>query len=249
MSRGIIFNMRRKLSNETIMRMRNADNRVFDVIVSKLMRFALDYSQQIRLARPSLPNALSDRSQDNWEALLAIAECAGIEWLQRATAAALMLSSVGEASVSTGNELLADIRDIFESKCVEKISSVELIEALVADDESLWATYNRGKPITPRQLAKLLAGYGIKSKTVRLKNGYTPKGYDTGLFADAFNRYLPPKYPQHRNVSSESNSIMAGCVTDKTQHDCPIDNSITLESLPDKDCSEALDNATQLIDF
>lgn len=248
MSRGIIFNMRRKLSNETIMRMRNADNGVFDAIVSKLMRFALDYSQQIRLARPSLPEALSDRNQDNWEALLAIAECAGNEWLQRANSAAIKLSSAGEASVSTGNELLADIRDIFESKNVEKISSVELIEVLVADEESPWATYNRGKPISPRQLAKLLTGYDIKSKTVRLKNNYTPKGYDFGQFEDAFARYLPQILPPQCNVSSISSSSITACVADKTPHVSPPVHSISLETLPDSN-SEDVSNKTQLIDY
>lgn len=248
MSRGIIFNMRRKLSNETVMRMRNADNGVFDVIVSKLMRFALDYSQQIRLARPSLPEALSDRNQDNWEALLAIAGCAGVEWLQRATSAALKLSSAGEASVSTGNELLADIRDIFESKCVDKISSVELIKALIADDESPWATYNRGKPITPRQLAKMLTGYGIKSKTVRLGHANTPKGYDTGQFADVFGRYLPQKFPPQCNISPEFNSNITSCVADKPQPVSPNNNFVTLETLPDS-VYEDVSNKTQLIDY
>ena len=77
MSRGVVFNMRRKLPHETVERMRDADDAAFDRLASQLARFAVDYSQQVRLARPDLPDELSDRAQDNWEPLLAIAACAG----------------------------------------------------------------------------------------------------------------------------------------------------------------------------
>jgi Protein of unknown function (DUF3631) len=50
-----------------------------------------------------LPDELSDRARDNWEPLLAIAECAGPVWVQRATAAALKLSAASESTASTGN--------------------------------------------------------------------------------------------------------------------------------------------------
>jgi len=52
------------------------------------------------------------------------------------------------------------------------------------------ATYNRGKPITPRQVATLLKGYGIQSKTIRMTFNQTPKGYVVSQFQDAFKRYL-----------------------------------------------------------
>jgi putative DNA primase/helicase len=195
MSRGLVINMRRKMPHESTARLRHAESGLFEVITSKLARFANDYSQQVQMARPVLPEELSDRAQDNWEPLLAIAECAGTEWVQRATAAALKLSSASESSVSTGNELLADIQEVFQTKRVDKISTADLIEALTKDnDEMPWSTYNRGKPMTPRQLAKQLGAYDIKSRTVRSKNG-TPKGYYAADFKDAFARYLSPKVP------------------------------------------------------
>jgi hypothetical protein len=205
MSRGVIFNLRRKLPHESVSRLRHADRGVFNVIAEKLARFGMDYSQQVRLARPNLPEALSDRGQDNWEPLLAIAECAGPDWVKRATDAALKLSSNGEASVSTGNELLGDIKHIFDTKKhIDKISTADLIAALENVDEGPWATYNRGKPISPRQLARQLAAYDIKSKTVRMKSG-TPKGYDAAQFADAFARYLnPPDVPPQGNTPQEA---------------------------------------------
>ena len=185
---------------------------LFEGIASKLARFADDYASQVRWARPTLPDALSDRAQDNWEPLLAIAECAGPEWVRRATAAALKLSGDASEAVSTGNELLADIRQAFESKQVEKIRTADLIAALVDDDEQGWATYNRGKPITPRQLAKLLAGYGIRPKTVRF-GPHTPKGYERSQFADAFDRYLT-EVAQRRNDGPEASAGEVGGVAD-----------------------------------
>ena len=215
MSRGIVFNMRRKLPHETVERLRQADGAVFDRIASKLARFALDYAQQVRSARPELPEALSDREQDNWEPLLAIAECAGAAWIERATNAALALSKAAESSVSTGNELLADIQAVFDQKHCFKICTADLIKALTEDETNAWAAYNRGKPITPRQLARLLAAYGIHPKTVRMQYG-TPKGYDVDQFADAFQRYLkvpepttPEKLLQRRNAAPEATSDAA----------------------------------------
>lgn len=125
--------------------------------------------------------------------------------------AALKLSDAGEKSVSTGNELLADIQHVFAAKRIknqnfDKISSVDLIAALVAIDDGAWATYNRGKPLSPRQLARQLAGYGIKSKTVRLGHKNTPKGYEVSEFKDVFARYLAPPVdlPPRGNDSPES---------------------------------------------
>lgn len=204
MSRGIHFNLRRKLPHETVLRMRQFDKSIFATIGSKLARFAQDYGHKLSQAKPHLPKELSDRQQDCWEPLLAIAQIAGPEWEARALKAALALSMAAETSVSTGNELLADIQTVFEAKKSFKISTVDLIAALTDDPEKGWATYNRGKQLSPRQLAKQLATYGIHSKTVRMPNGSTPKGYDADQFADAFARYLatPEKLPQQRNAAT-----------------------------------------------
>ena len=190
MSRGIVLNLRRKLPDESVSRLRHADRDLFSIIAEKLARFALDYSQQVRLARPVLPNELSDRDQDNWDGLLVIAGCAGDEWLSRATKAALKLSGAGEKTVSTGNELLADIQHVFERKRVDKINFTDLIQALCDDEEAGWATYNRGKPITPRQVSKRLKEYGISSKPTRFGYDGVQKGFDADQFSDAFARYL-----------------------------------------------------------
>lgn len=213
MSRGIVFGMRRKLRHEKVERLRHADPSLFTTIAAKLARFAKDYSEQVRTVRPVLPDELSDRAQDNWEPLLAIAACAGPAWVERATTAALKLS--GDKAVSTGNELLADIQSIFARLRVARIRSAELIEILCADAEAAWATFNNGRPLTPRQLSKLLSAYGISPKTVR-HGRETPKGYEAVQFEDAFARYLgdPVDVPQQGNESSDAKCTQGGYVPD-----------------------------------
>jgi hypothetical protein len=215
MSRAVVFNLRRKLPHESVERLRHSEAGLFEGIASKLARFSEDHAQQVHKARPALPDRLNDRAQDNWEPLMAIAGCAGPDWVRRATAAALKLSCADEDRVSTSNELLADIQDIFRSKQAEKIKTTDLITALVDDDEKSWATYYNGKPIIPCQLAKLLSGYGIKPKIVRFGTR-TPRGYAASQFTDAFARYLPDpeNLPQRRNDLPESNDGEAGCVSD-----------------------------------
>lgn len=190
MSRGIVIGMRRKLPEEKVARLRYADSRVFDRLASQLVRFAMDYREPIDAARPELPEQLDDRTQDNWEPLLAIAMCAGTEWTQRATDAALTLSAEVKSTASTGNDLLADIKEVLGAWTSDKIKTVDLIQQLVDDPDTGWNTYNRGKPLTPRQLAKLLEAYQIKPRTVRQRDGSTPKGYLIADFRDAFTRYL-----------------------------------------------------------
>lgn len=223
MSRGIVIKMRRKLSNEKVERLRYAEPGLFEIIAAKLTRFAKDYEKAVSDARPVLPDELTDRAQDNWEPLLAIASCASDDWLARATAAALKLSSASNESISTGNELLSDIQHVFAQQAGkpygDKISTAGLIDALVAVEDGPWKSYNHGHQLSPRQLAKQLALYGIKPKTVRVSKYDTPKGYDIDQFADAFVRYLSPAQPEKMPVEDDTattDNLVTG-LTDNSQ--------------------------------
>ena len=242
LSRAIVIEMRRKLSHEQVIKLRDAGDGLFEGIAAKLARFADDYAQQVQIARPTLPDALGDRAQDNWQPLLAIASCAGDEWVTRATAAAVKLSGSGDKSVSTGNELLSDIQHIFKSKKLDRISTADLIIALVGLSEAPWATWNKGKPFSPRQLARQLGGYGIASKDIRF--GYSNlKGFEIGQFSDAFVRYLstPTNLPLHPLQTPKTSNHAAMSVAD-----CPLQNSTrytsaTPEPAPALGCSVVAD--------
>ena len=121
--------------------------------------------------------------------MLAIADLAGGHWPKEARRAALAISGDAKDGHSTGEELLSDIRDIFAADAVKRLSMADLIKRLCEDDMAPWATWNRGKPMTPRQLGKRLDEFGLHAKPLRIE--YTvQKGFEWGQFADAWARYL-----------------------------------------------------------
>ncbi len=246
MSRGIEFKLRRKLPHESVSRLRHADSSSFAGITAKLARFAQDYSAQVREAKPALPDALSDRDQDNWEPLLAIAECAGEEWLDRATAAALALSGTNESTANSGSRLLADIKQVFLSVKLDRISTARLIMALCEDDENAWATYNGRQQITARQLASLLGVYGIKSQLMRLNRCDNPaRGFKLAQFSDAFDRYLPsqPSLPLQPLPSPEANKHGGFAATDEKSSTEAQPPSVAPEAPPILVCNTVTDKA------
>jgi putative DNA primase/helicase len=189
MDRAIVLTLRRKLPNEKIERLRYAESGLFETLARKLARFEQDHGRNIGRARPDIPDALNDRAQDNWEPLLAIADLAGGHWPKEARRAALAISGDAKDGHSTGEELLSDIRDIFAADAVKRLSMADLIKRLCEDDMAPWATWNRGKPMTPRQLGKRLDEFGLHAKPLRIE--YTvQKGFEWGQFADAWARYL-----------------------------------------------------------
>jgi len=157
----------------------------------KLERFAAESIEALEAARPELPGDLDDRAQDGAEPLLAIADLAGGEWAQRARHAIVELRGGATAEDdSIGVRLLADVRGAFETLAADRVSTADLLAHLHGLDEAPWPEWY-GKPLTSRALSKLLTPYGLSSRTVRLDDGSTPKGYKREQFDDAWKRYLP----------------------------------------------------------
>ena len=190
MSRGVILNLRRKLKSEKVERLRHAEPGLFDALAAQLARFGQDYGETIARARPHLPDALADRAQDNWEHLLAIADFAGGAWPKEARRAALAISGAESDAVSTSEELLADIRDIFDADGATRFSMAELLRRLLDDETAPWASWNRGRPMTARQLGARLKEFGVHAVTVHLGQYEKPKGFKREQFEDAWGRYL-----------------------------------------------------------
>ncbi|WP_292533819.1 DUF3631 domain-containing protein [Methylocystis sp.] len=190
MSRGIVLNLRRKLKTERVERLRHAETGVFQALARRLARFGEDYGEAIARARPQMPETLSDREQDNWEHLLAIADLAGGSWPKEARRAALTICGEDREDLSLGEQLLLSIRDAFEQDGADKLSREELLCRLVADEEGPWATWNKGKPMSAAQFRKRLAAFAIKTKKVRLDTYTTAQGFERRQFEDAWSRYL-----------------------------------------------------------
>ncbi len=151
----------------------------------------------LRDARPMMPESLGDRQVDICEPLIAIADAAGGDWPERARTglASLFAGSEGQDD-SLGVKLLHAIRNAFAESGTERMSTEQMIDALLASDDAPWVTWwandaRNGNYRTPAsQLAKKLKTFGIAPGTVRLPDGKTPKGYKTESFADAWERYL-----------------------------------------------------------
>ena len=73
---------------------------------------------------------------------------------------------------------------------LDRISSADLVAKLCADNDSPWAEWKRGNPITQVQLARLLKPYGIAPELIRLPGCTVIRGYIRGQFEDAWGRYL-----------------------------------------------------------
>jgi putative DNA primase/helicase len=203
--RAITILLKRKLPGEKIERLRHSEPGLFEVLARKSARFALDSQHAVAAARPELPDVLNDRAQDNWELLLAIAEIAGRDWPQKARKAALAACG-GEEELSQGAALLADIRDVFEDKDTERITSADLANALVAMADRPWVDCSHGKALTQNQLARRLKPFGIAPKNIKIE-GRVPKGYMRESFEDAFNRYVPTNTPIQSATPLQSNEI------------------------------------------
>jgi len=186
--RSIIIRMPRKKPSEVVERLRHFDG---TELKRMCIRWADDHVLELKHAVPEIPASLNDRAADNWEPLLSIADLIGGDWPERARAAAIALSGIEERSDSLNTELLADIRGILKEHSGEYISTKEVIEKLCADDDAPWASYNRGKPITARQLAKRLRDFGITVNQTRRIGKLTVKGYKCSQFNESFERYLP----------------------------------------------------------
>ncbi len=236
MDRSVVLELRRKLSHEKVERLRHAEEAHFDVLKSRLARFADDAGIVVEASRPVLPEELNDRAQDNWEPLLAIADCAGGHWPKTAREAAMKISghNQDEENTSAGVMLLTDIQGIFESeKSRQKISTTDLLNKLHEMEDRPWPEWFKGKPITARQIAKYLKPFGIAPKKLRF--GYeTGRGYELEQFKDAFDRYLSGTTEQ----SNENNKLLENsCGT--VGANVPDKNNAN--SLKDKECSPVPD--------
>jgi hypothetical protein len=173
--------------------------------------------EDLRTARPILPDALTDRQQDCAEPLLAIADLSGGVWPESARQALVELCGEARAGdESSGVRLLADIQKIFKDQGVDRIPSADLAAALAELETSPWGEFGKaGRPLSAAKLARLLGRFVIVPHTIRI-GAKTHKGYEEEDFQDAFERYLPatdipePPSPDIQKVTTSQVNTGAG---------------------------------------
>ena len=194
MDRSISLTLRRALPTEKRQRVKDIPKATTETIKAKLARWADDNMDRVATSKPKLPETIYNREFDTWEILFQIADTLGDDWLKLVTNACLAITQTDSKEPSENEELLSDIKAIFELQAVDSMATRDLLTALIgADSDGLtkrWATSNKGQPMTDRQLAKRLKDFEIKSSKINKPNETQKRGYYLADFADAFKRYL-----------------------------------------------------------
>jgi putative DNA primase/helicase len=178
------------------------------VLARKAARWAADHMDALREADPAIPPELNDRAADNWRPLLAIADLVGGDWPVWARSAALELSTGAAAEDdSMRTTLLGDIRGYFDSKGVDRVTTIDMVMHLMGLDDRPWSDMNRGHPINRSTLGRLLKPFGVRSRNIRIEvtmgkrtTTQVAKGLLRSSFEDAFSRYLAPAVPEEKAV-------------------------------------------------
>lgn len=197
--RSIVVPLERKPENEEVETHIVCENDVFAPVRACFAALAHRHTDTVRRASRKPIKLGNDRAGDNWESLLAVASLFGDNWVDYARRAAKLLSAhTGNQSEAGLEQLIVDIKLAFDSCGAAKLSTEHLIELLCDDPEKPWATFSRGRPITPHDLAKMLKPLRIESVNLREDRvpgqrdaSPTRKGYHRAAFARAFQQYVP----------------------------------------------------------
>ena len=216
-SRAIHIKLKRMLPGDRIEPLRAGRTGHLDPLLRMSARWADDHRDDLlSAADPKMPSGLYGRAADNWRPLLMIADLIGGDWALRARLIAEKIS--GRRAELAPVMLLEDMAGIFAEKGVTVLKSEETIEALVKMEHRPWPEWKNGKPITTRQLARLLEPFDIAPKQHWLSGAINRRGYHIEDFRDAFRRYLVgiagipsamPLEPNETTISEECDPLEA----------------------------------------
>jgi putative DNA primase/helicase len=218
--RSIEIRLRRRKKDEKVAPWRADQVEDLTDLRRQCARWVIDKLEHLQRADPTIPVGLHDRAADNWRPLLAIAEAIGGEWLKKAHLAAQALSVDQERDDTASALLLNDLKALFDNTKADRFFSRNITDYLVQLEERPWPEWKNGKPITVRQLARLLNPFDITPTTIRI-GSETAKGYLREQFLDVFARYLPqpsdtPSQHAHNTDSDDHRSVTpAERVTDE----------------------------------
>ena len=102
------------------------------------------------------------------------------------------------------------------------MSTADLLTAINGNDELPFGAWNDGKGLNHHSFLKLLKPYGVKSKTVRVDDQHTAKGYAREDLSDGWARYLPSRShgsheSQHTQHTDNPHGSGVTAVTEVTQ--------------------------------
>jgi hypothetical protein len=191
MSRSIAIRMKRHDGSRELRR--------FDLNnVSDLDRVYMqvrDWAHSVKLnPNPKLPPELRGRDADNWRPLIAIADAFGPELGRIArTAAVLFAQDRREEDVIV--ILLRDIRTVFDTRGIDRISHKALLAALLELEEAGWPEYcglKGDRPphkLRPNELRAMLRSLGIQTRSIWPQKGRPGDASLKGYYRSDFEAY------------------------------------------------------------
>lgn len=202
--RAIRIRLKRKLPTETVDRARYRDLHAAALPVKeRIAAWTESIGDNLGGREPELPSALSDRMQDAWEPLVALADVAGGEWSARARHAAVALYAEAEDRGSAEGlrlRLLRDCHEVFGTE--QRLATQELLARLRRLDEAPWSSLD-GRGLEPPSLARMLRPYEIAPRKIRFpEQDSIARGYLHADFVDAWARYcgISPTPRMFRNI-------------------------------------------------
>lgn len=197
--RAVRIELRRRRKSERVERWRHRLHYAEGEQVAEQLAALAELGETVSRVQVADIDEIDDRAFDSWEALLQVAELAGASWPGRARAATIALSSGRVEEDDLGVLLLADVREVLADR--QRISTADLLDALLGLTESPWREYGR-EGLTANRMARLLRPFGVRSRSIRIDD-WSGKGYDREDLLDAFERYLPLcSLPKRHNVTT-----------------------------------------------
>jgi uncharacterized protein DUF3631 len=184
-SRAIVIRMHRYVPTEGQPHLRRVDQNDPALLAAReeIGKWARTFS----LTDPEMP--FRNRAADNWRVLISIADALGRGDEARMVAQALRNPDEDPAVV-----LLGHIRQIFLTRGVDRISSKDLVEALLQSEEWHWrgprddlAPHN----LTQGEVAQMLRPFGIRPRTIWPSRERSCRGYMREWFERAWKTYCP----------------------------------------------------------
>jgi len=132
-----------------------------------------------------MPASIANRDAQLMRPLLAIAQHAGGDWPARARRAAECFTGT---DVDPTLSVLSVVRDLFDAKACDRLSTQAIVLALNSSDHDQWSP--NGAAFDAKSLAAMLAPFGIRSSNQRFPDGGQAKGYRRAQFEEVWRRYL-----------------------------------------------------------
>jgi hypothetical protein len=193
--RSISILIHRRLKTQSCQKYRRKDRDLAKSIRDALKTWSanVELRKTLQASRPEMPDCLTDRQEDIWEPLLAIADSIGGDAPKLAREAARTLCGNDDDGLGDGTAQLVAIRKAIDEQH-GRIRSSALIDRLWEADAVPSRLMEDEKPNYKKighWLSKLIKSYAGKPARVLDFDGENARGYEVAELKEIFDRYCP----------------------------------------------------------